>query len=76
MMRSIPFEHVKDVNEKRYNELMDFMPSIQAFNIFMMAKEIGVTFSPTDLDIEQVNIFSTMHEELKNQQKTRENNGR
>lgn len=67
-LRGIPFDHIKEVNEKRYYELEEFRPYIQAFNVFMMAKELGVTFSPTDLDIEQVTVFSAMKEEISKNQ--------
>lgn len=65
----MPFEHVKEVNPKRYNELIEFMPFIQSFNIFMMAKQIGISFRPTDLDIEHVAVFSFMHERLEKRAK-------
>ena len=69
MQKGIPFDHIKEVNEQRYYELMEFRPYIQAFNVFVMAKELGITFAPTDLDIEQVTVFSTMNEEITKNQK-------
>lgn len=31
----------------------------------MMAKNVGIQYSPKDLDIEQVNLFSAMEEEAR-----------
>jgi len=55
-----PLEYVKEINEKRYYKLKSNMIYLQKYNIFIMAKNLGINFSPSDISIEDLHIFNTI----------------
>jgi len=72
----VPLEHVKELNEDKYYEMMGHMHHLISFNLFMTAKNLGIQFRPEDFDVEQIAIFSLIHERAAKFLKGRENGKR
>lgn len=64
ILNKVPLEHVKDINEDKYYEMMGEMHHLLSFNLFMTAKNLGIQFRPEDFDVEQVAMFSLIHERV------------
>ena len=52
------------IGEERVRETVSMTVWIDNYNTFMKAKNLGIKFSPNDLNIEQLEIFSIINETM------------
>lgn len=67
-LKKVPLEHLKEVSEKGYEKMLGVSHYLHFYNIYMMAHNIGVRFSPEDLDVDTINMLSAIKEEVEKQE--------
>ena len=50
------------ITPEKFAEINAVNSWISKYNVFMKAKNLGINFGPKDLDIEEINVFSIIHE--------------
>lgn len=58
-----------DLGEVKYEEMVEAWRYIDEWNIFNMAKDLGIKFGPHDIDIERLLIFDIIKETLEENEK-------
>lgn len=69
-------ELVREINPQRFKEINSIAPMFFCYSIYAQAQFLGITFSPNEIDIDQLNHFSIMKakiEEIGNGKRSQNN---
>lgn len=60
----VPIEHIRERDELMYQNLKACSEIITSYNVFMLAKNHGIRFSPEDITYSDLVAFETIREVL------------
>jgi len=59
---------IREISEDSFSRILEIEPYIEQYSIYVEAKNIGVRFSPNDLTIDQIKMFSAIREEVEKEE--------
>jgi hypothetical protein len=60
----VPFESLKETSPDAFKRLLMAQPILKKYHLFTMAQNIGVTFGPKDLKVDDLVYFNLIRQKV------------